>query len=317
MTIATTLTRKRFDGNGSTTAFEAPFKIQAATDLVCYKVEDDGTVTVWQLGVDYTVTGVGNATGCTVNTLGTPLTATDDLVVVRVSPETQSHSFVNSGSFDPHSHETAFDRACMRYQEMLTVVGTSHTDARVLRLQDWDTDGEGAFQAKENKIEGVANPVNALDAVNLTTLENYVTSVAFGGATVLPMDWDLVGDGVTTSFSISGADVSTPAAYRVTIDGIVQEPTDDYTIDLDDAEIDFAAAPPDGSKIDIITWAYNKGLVATGRYTSTPETRPTPSGSFAGIFIRVKNAGEAEQLEHCMETSGGSWEWTHVATASS
>ena len=47
------------------------------------------------------------------------------------------------------------------------------------------------------------------------------------------------------------------------------------------------------------------------RYTSA--TRPAASSTYARVLIAVKDALEAEQLQICLETSTGGWEWVTLA----
>jgi len=64
-------------------------------------------------------------------------------------------------------------------------------------------------------------------------------------------------NGTLTTFNISNFEVLTTAqeAYRVTIDGIMQSPTDAYAMLANPARITFTSAPPSGSKVIIVTAA--------------------------------------------------------------
>jgi hypothetical protein len=64
-------------------------------------------------------------------------------------------------------------------------------------------------------------------------------------------------DGTNTVFNITSFPprTETPEAYRVTIDGIMQSPTDAYTIGMNPDIITFSSAPPVGAKIVVVTAA--------------------------------------------------------------
>lgn len=51
------------------------------------------------------------------------------------------------------------------------------------------------------------------------------------------------------------------------------------------------------------------------QYTSG--SRPAANSSTAGTFIRVKDASSPEELQFCLTTSSGSYEWIIVGIASS
>jgi hypothetical protein len=61
----------------------------------------------------------------------------------------------------------------------------------------------------------------------------------------------ITGDGITTLFAIQGAASPYAANYRVDIDGVLQEPDADYTIDSN-GNISFTSVPPNGAKIVVI-----------------------------------------------------------------
>jgi hypothetical protein len=61
----------------------------------------------------------------------------------------------------------------------------------------------------------------------------------------------IVADGITSLFAVEGAASPYAANYRVDIDGVLQEPDTDYTIDST-GNIEFTSVPPAGSKIVVI-----------------------------------------------------------------
>jgi hypothetical protein len=60
-----------------------------------------------------------------------------------------------------------------------------------------------------------------------------------------------IGNGITTIWAIANGVSLNPNNYRVDINGVLQEPETDYTVSLN--QINFTQAPPNGSKVVVIT----------------------------------------------------------------
>lgn len=66
-----------------------------------------------------------------------------------------------------------------------------------------------------------------------------------------PVKTSITGNGVTITFAINGAGSINPNNYRVDIDGVLQEPINDYNIV--GSNIVFNPAPPNGSKVTVVS----------------------------------------------------------------
>ena len=72
-----------YTGNGSTTVFDYLFKVSDEADLVVTVLSaDGGTETVKTLTTDYTVSGVGSASGGSITMLVAPVTG-EKLTITR------------------------------------------------------------------------------------------------------------------------------------------------------------------------------------------------------------------------------------------
>lgn len=109
MTLTTTTVRNAYSGSGTTGPFPYSFRIFAATDLAVTKTSAAGADTTLAYPADYSVSGVGNATGGSV-TLTTALATGEALTIRRAQPLTQTTSIKNQGPFLPETVETALDR---------------------------------------------------------------------------------------------------------------------------------------------------------------------------------------------------------------
>lgn len=117
MTVLSATNRNDYVGTGTTGPFAYTFKIFADTDLVVTVRDLGGIETTLVLNSDYTVTGVGTATGGNV-TLLLALTSGYALTVRRVRPVLQSTDLRNQGRYYPDTVEDCFDRGTMVDQQL-------------------------------------------------------------------------------------------------------------------------------------------------------------------------------------------------------
>ena len=101
--------------------------------------------------------------------------------------------------------------------------------------------------------------------------------------------WFHLGNGVLSAFSISGAYLSDPFAYKVTVDYLSQDPFS-YDIDLGLGMLVFSEIPPLSSEI-VIVEQYHTALTATVSSFTTPVTA---SGDF--LILRVNSIDRAIRL---------------------
>lgn len=155
MSISSETNRISYVGTGLVTTYSYTFRIFAESHLLVTKKTAAGVVTTLVLNTDYTVSGVGDATGGSIE-LTTALASGADLTIRRVLPLTQPTDIANQGSFFPETHEDAFDRAIMmvqQHQDILnrtprvpeseTTIGDlpSETD-RASKFLAFDSDGD-------------------------------------------------------------------------------------------------------------------------------------------------------------------------------
>ena len=91
----------------------------------------------------------------------------------------------------------------------------------------------GALAMGSNKITGLGTPTLTDDAATKTYVDAKVNQVS-SGASSPPPKYVFTGTaGANTTYSVTGAEVNGDTAYDVSIDGAVQEPTTDFTVDPD------------------------------------------------------------------------------------
>jgi hypothetical protein len=119
MTISSTTVKNSYSGDGSNDTFVYGFKIFASSDLQVIIRSATGTETTKTLTTDYTVTGVGTASGGNVVFEAAAIpTATETVVLIRNVPQTQAIDYIANDPFPAETHEEGLDRATMTIQQM-------------------------------------------------------------------------------------------------------------------------------------------------------------------------------------------------------
>lgn len=143
MSIASTVNRNNYVGNGATDTYNYNFKIFQSSDLEVAERDLAGVVTIYTLNVDYTVTGVGNDAGGTIILTAGNLTSGFELAIRRKPPITQLTDIKNQGDFFPEVHENTFDKGTMIDQKQQDEIDRSLKIDVVVDPSTFDTVIEG------------------------------------------------------------------------------------------------------------------------------------------------------------------------------
>jgi len=109
--------RNNYVGNGATTVFAYTFRILTSADI---EVQDAGVVKT--LTTDYTVSGVGDASGGSVTFLVAPLNL-NNVALLRKEKIDQQTAYVEANAFPEASHENAVDKLTMIAQQFVEIFG--------------------------------------------------------------------------------------------------------------------------------------------------------------------------------------------------
>lgn len=234
-----------FIGNGTASAFPFTFKVFQASDLEVVRLEVSTNVeTLLTLNSQYTVTlnvDQDSNPGGTVTLIGGALASGYTLTLTSDVPYLQPTDLTNQGGFYPDVINDALDRATIQIQQLevgvnrslkVPVSSTANTelpDPQANDLIGWNSTGDG---------------LTNIDPSTLATVVAYATAYA-----------DVfIGDGTTTSWVLTR-----PAGslynLDVSIQGVTQEPTRDYT--LSGTTITFTTAPFDTHRVLV---KYKEGL---------------------------------------------------------
>ena len=243
MTISTTIIKNSYSGDGSTTVFPYTFKISAEADIQVIIRASNGTETVKTLTTDYSVSGVGSASGGNVTMVTAP-SATETLVIRRETTQTQTVDLVENDPFTAETVEGAFDKSIAVAQELQeevdrsiklsrtnTMTSTEFTvDAatRANKILAFDANGEIAVTQELGSYKGnwaASTSYSARDIVKDTTTNNiFIANTAHTSSGSLPLTtntdsakWDLLVDAASATSSASAAATSaTNAANSAT-----------------------------------------------------------------------------------------------------
>ena len=234
MTISTTIIKVSYSGDGTQTVFPYTFKINAEADIQVIIRASNGTETVKTLTTDYSVSGVGSASGGNVTMVTAP-SATETIVIRRDTTQTQTVDLVENDPFTAETVEGAFDKSVAISQELQeevnrsiklsrtnTITSTEFTvDAatRANKILAFDANGEIAVTQELGSYKGnwsAGTSYSARDIVKDTTTNNiFIANTAHTSSGSLPLTtntdsakWDLLVDAASATASASAAATS-------------------------------------------------------------------------------------------------------------
>lgn len=122
MTVASSINRSSFSGNGVTTAFSFPYFFTAKSDMKVYGIDALGNVTLYALTTDYTIAGTQAAnltypSGGTI-TMNSAPAAGVSLTIVRIPDFLQSTHWVDADPDPAAVKELAFDKLTLEVQRL-------------------------------------------------------------------------------------------------------------------------------------------------------------------------------------------------------
>lgn len=180
MTVSTTTNKRVAAGDNSTTDFAFTFPYFASSEIV---VLVDGVTQT--LTTDYTLSN--SNPGGTVSFVSAP-TSSEQVIIKRVIPQTQTFDYIENDNFPAASHEEALDRLVMIAQQMQEEIDRS------LKVTETET-GDFTFPSLDS---------NAGKTLIVNTSEDGfdLASVSGGGSLTTPLP---IADGGTQSSSASAA----------------------------------------------------------------------------------------------------------------
>jgi len=113
------------------------------------------------------------------------------------------------------------------------------------------------------RIQNVGTPTDTTDAVTKVYLDNKVAQVS-SGATQPPLKWVFSAtSGTNNTYTVTGAEISGDTAYEVSIDGLIKEPTVEYTVDPDTDTLTIIPNMTGGEDIVVIQRGFGVAVAGT------------------------------------------------------
>ena len=245
MTISTTTVKNSYSGDGSTATFNYTFKVLADTDLTVIIRNNLGTETTKTLSTHYTITGVGDAAGGSITfTAGNIPSATETVVLIRDTAQTQSIDYIANDPFPAETHEEGLDRSVILSQELQeevdrsikisrtnTMTSTEFTvgpTERAGKFLSFDSNGELVVSQEVGTFKGnwsAGQTYAARDIVKDNSNNNiYLANTGHTSSGTTPLSsnadigkWDLLVDAASATTSATNAATSeTNAATSAT-----------------------------------------------------------------------------------------------------
>lgn len=263
-----------YSGDGTATQFSFDFKVFTETDIAVIRADALGVETTLVIDSDYSVTlneDQNETPGGLVTFTAAP-TAGQKVVLLSAVPDLQPVDATNQGGFYPETLNDGLDRSTIQTQQVRELLGrqltlpvTAPADVSLAlplpvpnQLLAWGEDGKELVAYDPSGLAGV---------------------IAYGATRVDTFD----GDGTTLSFTLS-ANPGLRNNLRISIDGVVQVPGDDFTWSAG-TTLSFVQAPPAGTKIMA---QYQEALVDIGG----AEEAGAAAGLISGAAAGAEAAGE-------------------------
>ena len=111
--------------------------------------------------------------------------------------------------------------------------------------------GSGQLFSGTSSGAGTTMQFRTLSGVDGLAIGTSGSTLVISASGQNPVKTSITGNGLTTTYAINGASSINANNYRVDIDGVLQEPLNDYTIS--GSNIVFTSAPPNGSKVTVVS----------------------------------------------------------------
>lgn len=223
MTLPNDTNRNTYTGDGSTVTFAFAQKFINKADLKVVVTDANNIESLKTLDLDYTVAGAGLEAGGSITMTNAPITG-ETVIIERDANHTQETDLVTASRYPAQSVEDALDKLTM-----LTLQNKSKL-ARAIQAKFHES---GNFEipekeSRKGKIFSFNETTGDIEAVfTKTDLQAVLDSVSTNGSTF--QDDQFVAAAGQTNFSLSFTPV-TNTSLIVTVDGLVQEPVEDYTV---------------------------------------------------------------------------------------
>lgn len=238
MTVSSAVNKVSFNGDGSQTVFAYSFKIFDQDDLTVILRNASGGETTQTISTQYSVSGVGSASGGNVTMVAAPASG-ESLTIIREQPLTQGLDLVANDPFPAASFEDQLDKLTFmvqQHQEELdrsikgskttTITNPTFTEdatARANKLFAFDASGNIDITQEIGTLQGnwsAGRTYNVRDLVKDTSNNNFyicITAHTSSGAQPIKTNtdvakWTLIIDTEAATTAQTAAETAQTAA---------------------------------------------------------------------------------------------------------
>lgn len=148
--------------------------------------------------------------------------------------------------------------------------------------------GGTEWDALDLRIQNVGTPTDTTDAVTKIYLDNKVAQVSSGAAQP-PLKWVFSAiSGTNNTYTVTGAEVLGDTAYEVSIDGLIKEPTVEYTVDPNTDTLTIIPNMTGGEDIVVIQRGFGVAVTGTVGTNSLVDGSVTNAKLAAGVVTADK-----------------------------
>lgn len=162
--------------------------------------------------------------------------------------------------------------------------------------------GGTEWNAKTKRIKNVGTAVDSTDAVTKVYLDNKVAQVSTG-ATQPPLKWVFSAtSGTNNTYTVTGAEVLGDTAYEVSIDGLIKEPTVEYTVDPSTDTLTIIPNMTGSEDIVVIQRGFGVAIAGTVGTNSLVDGSVTNTKLASGAVTNAKLASGAVTSDKISKT---------------
>lgn len=173
MSVETNVSQVIYTAPGGTAQFTVTFRFLENEHLVVStKAQGAQNYTTRTLGVDYNVSGAGDAAGTGKVTFVSNVAQNTSVKIVRAVPITQMTAFRSQGDFLPGTHEDALDKLTMIAQQLNdgTILANNITGGGEVNTGSNVGGGQGVFKSKSGVTLQFRTLFAGDDGISVTTI---------------------------------------------------------------------------------------------------------------------------------------------------
>lgn len=252
------------------------------------------------------VNDVLQTTGYTIDTaggnenvvFGTGRTAGQTIRISRETPQTSAGFAANIVDFSDGSVLTAndLDRGLKGLLHIVQEANDTGSGALGKNAAGTAWDAEGLR---------ITNGSSGLDSNDFVTKTQLDQAQVFGGGVTFPQSWSFTGDGTDRTFALTSPSPNATNAdmFIVEVGGILQHPTTDYTISVDEITFAVGKAPPNGATVRVRNFGVSRSILDSSLPNGSVVTANLQDGSVTEPKLATNSVSARALADDAVDTA--------------